>query len=425
MEGNTQTLQTMMTFWMDMDFSQTFMQDSAEGVRNIVWYLAISGFAINLAILGGRIAWNRRQGLADGLEDVGSMFWNIGLYGVVVPGGIFSAVALGDALSRAILDEFGATDGATFLEGTTLEESTMGPILMLVLVGVSLLGSLTQLLAMVARTLLLPIIVGLLPMFAGLTATEWGKGALNSMKYWVVALIAFKPLAAIIYAVAFWISNREGNEDDLMWTVTKVLVVAIAGFSVVGIAKIILPAISSMGGSNTAAVGAAAAGATGAVAAGAMSMVGGAAGMAGKALGGKAASGAAKGGSAGSGGSPGASGSAGPPGTGGGGPPGGDGGAGSTQAPDTGGTAKGSGNTTGTTTGSSSSSAPPQKARAGRGRRIAQGAGTALNAMSGGAKIAARTTRNTSRGVAAQLPVMQNASDDSLGSAGHPGQVTR
>lgn len=425
-EGHTQIIQTMMTFWMDMSFDSVDMFNWSEGVRNIVWYLAIAGFTINLAIIGARIAWSRRQGLADGIEDAGQMFWNIAIYGVLVPGGIFGAIATGDALSEKIMSRFGVTDADTFLAGTDLGESVAGPILMLALALFTFIGSMTQMIAMAARTLLLPLMIGLLPMFAGLTATEWGKAALSSMKNWVIALIAFKPLAALIYVVAFWISGKE-NEDEqgLMWTVTRMLVVGIAGFSVIMVAKIIVPMVGSMGGGNSAAVGAGMAAATGAATAGAMALTGGLAGGAGKALSGmagKAATGSGVGSGGSSGRGPTGSGTTGGPS---GGPSGGDGG-GATQAPSTGATAAGATKTTGARASSAPTAAGGPKG-AGRGRmsRATGGAGAVLTAVAGGSKIAGRAAQNGTRGFSHHAHTVQNISDDSLGSAGHPGQVTR
>ncbi|MGV0870340.1 hypothetical protein [Corynebacterium kalidii] len=446
MEGNEQVLQMMMTMWMDMSFDRGFMEGSAEGIRNIVWYLALAGFVINLIIIAARMTWNRRQGTADGLEDVGTMFWNLAFYGLIIPGGIFAAVAAGDTMSTNILSQFGVTDGQQFLEGVNLDESIAGPIPMLFLVGVAFLGTCVQTLALAARTLLLPIIVGLLPFFAGLTATEFGRSTLGSLKNWLIALLAFKPLAAIVYVMAFWISDLPG--DDLAWNIIRVLVVAIAGFSVIGVAKIIVPYVSSMGGANAGAVGAMGAAATGAVAAGAMAMTGGALSGAGKgisAMGGKSATGAAKGGSSGGGNGPGSGSAAtGAP----GGPTGGGGGGGATQAPSTDSTASGAGSggggggaaeaatAAGAGTGSGASSGAGASGSSGasgsRGgrvgnaaRRSARGVGAGASAMAGGAKILARASSNAGRAGGYYLPGLQNISDDSLGSAGHPGQISR
>ncbi len=442
-EGNEQVLQIMMTLWMDLSFDRGFMEGSAEGIRNIVWYLALAGFVINLIIIAARMTWNRRQGTADGLEDVGSMFWNLALYGVIVPGGIFAAVGVGDTVSANIMSQFGVTDSQEFLSDINLDESMAGPIVMLFLAGVAFLGTCVQTIALAARTLLLPIIVGLLPFFAGLTATDFGRSTLSSMKNWLIALVAFKPLAALVYVMAFWIADRPG--DDLMWTVMRVLVVAIAGFSVIGIAKIIVPYVSSMGGANAGAVGAMGAAATGAVAAGAMSIAGGAMSGAGKglsAMGGKSATGAAKGGSSGGGNGPGSGSAAtGAP----GGPTGGGGGGGATQAPSTNSTASGAGSggggggsaeaatAAGAGTGSggagASGSSGASGSRGGRAggaaRRTARGAGAGASAMAGGAKILARASSNAGRAGGHYLPGLQNISDDSLGSAGHPGQISR
>lgn len=450
-EGNTQALEVAMTFWMDMDMSRSALEGTATGVSNIVWWLVVAAFIVNFIILGSRMAWTRRQGLADGLEDAGEMLWQVAFYTVLVPGAIFSIIAASDSLSRAILENFGATTAEDFLSGTAFGDSMAGPILMLAVAGLSFLGSLTQMFAMVARVLLLPLIIGLLPLFAGLGATEWGKAALNSAKNWLIALVLFKPIAALVYSVALWIHNMGGEDEDLLWTITRGLVVAIAGFSVIGVAKIVVPMLSSMGGSNTAAIGGGAVAATGAVAAGAFGAAGAVAGGAGKGMAGAAgrmsapATGAK--GTAGSGGSPtsSASGAAGSSGAAASSP---------TTAPQTGAGASGSGTagssvagsaggkqpdapvpTTDVSTGGKGGQQPGQPSRPEKvgtsmgARRIAGGAAGAgskvANATAGGARIAQRISKSAGVGGSRAAHGFSAAVTDSLGSPGHGGQINR
>lgn len=450
-EGNSQALESVMTFWMKMDLGRAVLEDSATGVSNIVWWLVIAAFMVNLIILATRMVWTRRQGLSDGLEDMGEMLWNIAFYTVFVPTAIFSVIAASDALSISILENFGATDPSKFLEGTSLGESTAGPVLMLAIGGLAFIGSVTQLLAMVARMLILPILIGLLPMLVGVSATEWGRSALQSGKNWLIALVLYKPIAAIVYSVALWIHDVGGESDDIMWTIVRALVIAVAGFSVIGVAKIIVPMLGSMGGENSAAVGGAMAAATGAV--------GGAAGaIAGTALGGagKAATGAASrlGGSSGAGvgGSGGSGGAASGAGRSGGGGPSGGGSGGSGGAPATPGEGAGasgagssgsgaSGNAKSTSGGSGTEAATPASHSAdttggngsgrasGRGQAaaaaarrgaagVARGTGAALTATAAGAKIAGRVSKTASQSSQRGINHAGGAINSSLGTSG-------
>ncbi|MEL4165115.1 hypothetical protein MTQ16_09855 [Corynebacterium bovis] len=280
-EGNQQALEMVMTFWMDFDMGKALVEDNSTGVVNIMWYVILGAFVVNMIIVGTRMVWLRRQGVADGIEEVGGVFWNMALYSVVLPAGIFSAIGASDVLSHAILDQFGASDADSFLEGVNFADDQAGPVVMLFIAGLAFVGSCVQFLAMVARVLILPVLIGLLPLFAGLSATDWGRQGLSSGRNWLIALVLYKPLAAIFYCVAFWVHNSQG--DGIVWTAVRGLAVGLAGFSILSLAKVIVPGMASMGGANSGTAGAAMGMATGAVAAGAMAGIGGVAGGVGKA----------------------------------------------------------------------------------------------------------------------------------------------
>ncbi|WP_125196404.1 hypothetical protein [Corynebacterium bovis] len=280
-EGNQQALEMVMTFWMDFDMGKALVEDNSTGVVNIMWYVILGAFVVNVIIVGTRMVWLRRQGVADGIEEIGGVFWNMALYSVVLPAGIFSAIGASDVLSHAILDQFGASDADSFLEGVNFADDQAGPVVMLFIAGLAFVGSCVQFLAMVARVLILPVLIGLLPLFAGLSATDWGRQGLNSGRNWLIALVLYKPLAAIFYCVAFWVHNSQG--DGIVWTAVRGLAVGLAGFSILSLAKVIVPGMASMGGANSGTAGAAMGMATGVVAAGAMAGIGGVAGGVGKA----------------------------------------------------------------------------------------------------------------------------------------------
>ncbi|MFE1536986.1 hypothetical protein [Corynebacterium bovis] len=280
-EGNQQALEMVMTFWMDFDMGKALVEDNSTGVVNIMWYVILGAFVVNVIIVGTRMVWLRRQGVADGIEEIGGVFWNMALYSVVLPAGIFSAIGASDVLSHTVLDQFGASDADSFLEGVNFADDQAGPVVMLFIAGLAFVGSCVQFLAMVARVLILPVLIGLLPLFAGLSATDWGRQGLASGRNWLIALVLYKPLAAIFYCVAFWVHNSQG--DGIVWTAVRGLAVGLAGFSILSLAKVIVPGMASMGGANSGTAGAAMGMATGAVAAGAMTGIGGVAGGVGKA----------------------------------------------------------------------------------------------------------------------------------------------
>ena len=445
MEGSAESLASVMTLWIDFGIgvegsvlSQADAEKFAAGTSNIFWMVAAGAMVINVAIIGARLSWSRRQGLADGMEEAGEFAWTIGIYAGLLPAVIFGLLSGSDILAVKILQNFGPDDAAEFLAGNELKENFFGPVLMLLIAGFSFLGSVTQIVALAARLLIFPVMIGLLPLLAGSMATEWGKSALNSAKNWIIALLLYKPVAALIYVVAWWIAVNPGDDDGWQWAVLRALMVGIAGFSIIPLAKVLVPAIGSMGGSNTGVMGASgaaatgaiaggAAGAAGAVARGVRGAVGGGATGAGRGSGGGNTGGAATGTGGRPDGGPSSGGTPSPPPTPSPSPSGS--GASNTSAASTGaGSApetKGASNNT-ASPGGRNAGAQPANTGAGQAKtRQTSPAQTPQPANRGGG---ANLVSRVQRGMQGAGHLVSNASaisNDSVGAEGHPGQVRR
>ncbi|MEZ2190207.1 hypothetical protein [Corynebacterium sp. CCM 9204] len=218
MEGNTETMQSVMTFWMSYSSTSlggTDVGENIEGVRNIV--LAVAGFALIASFIvgGARLAASRRSGLQDGLEDMGEVIGRWLIFSACIPVIVPGALMASDIVADEIMKQFGATSPETFVNLTSLEGTPYGPVVMLLLAGISLAGSVMQLVALVVRVLVLPLAVGLAPLFAALSFTDTGRNGLNHLVAYMIAAIAFKPVSALLYAVVLWNVSRTGTDGSL------------------------------------------------------------------------------------------------------------------------------------------------------------------------------------------------------------------
>lgn len=348
LEGNNQALQTVMTFWMDWRMDKNIMEDSVQGVKNIV--LGIAGMAlISSLIIGGmHMAYDRRQGVADGLESMGKNIGSYLLFSTLIVGLGTGAIVASDQLADWVMKQFGASDAESVLGASELNEEMGGPILMLALAGVGVAGSIMQIVSLATRTLLFPIALGMTPALAAFSYTNIGRQGLNHVVSMLIACVLFKPISALLYCVTFWQSASGG--EDMMSAVMTVLMVAAAGFSGPALVRTVAPFVSQAGGGGAGSMLSGAAGLAGA-AGGAIGMAGGALiGGAGGAVAGAKAGSSAKnaapgGGAGGSGSSPLGGGSGGSllgGGSGGSGESGGSAGAGPASRGDSGTTASGS-----------------------------------------------------------------------------------
>lgn len=433
MEGNAEAMTHMMTFWMEVPSSGPGDSDpgrTIEGVKNIAYSVAGIGLVASFIVGGARMVSSRRSGVQDGIEDQGEVLFKWVIFSVGIPAFAPGAIIASDKVAEAIMENFGATDPNTFVEMTKLSESAAGPIVMLILAGLCLAGSVMQLVALVTRVLVFPIVVGLMPAFAAFSFSERGKQGLEHLVAYGIAIILFKPVSAILYSVVTW-NATSGNGDDLLVAGTNALMVALAGFTAPALMKALVPAVAQAGGGSGAGIATAGTGALGAAA----GAVGGTAGMvagnkvakgAASAAGSSAGGGAGGGSSTGTGAGPGS-----PRGGGGGGGAGGGTGGGAASGP-TGPAGSQGGGGHGSTPTRSGGAAPAAGSRSGgsgnRGRvgRALAGMGTASRVGASGLAGASRGVASVARAAGGGARNVGGILDDSIGVQGsYAGQVHR
>ena len=407
MEGNTEALTATMTFWMDFSTTSVDISGNTQGVKNIV--MGVSGMALIASFIYGgyRIASSRRGGLQEGVTELNDNMLRWLIFSIAVPAMVPGAMVASDALADAIMEQFGNPETIINLGG--IEDEVYGPIVTLILSFIVLAGSLVQMLALVTRVLLAPIAAGLTPLFAALSFSSAGRQGLNHLVAFLISIIAFKPVSALLYAVVLW--NVSGTEEiDGTQMIINALMIGIAGFSAPALVRAVVPAVAQAGGGGAAPM---LAGATGAAGAG-LAMAGAASrgvGSAVGALGKGGARGAQSGGNSPGGGSGGGS-AAGSGATGPVGPRGG----GSAEP----GGARGGGGASAATPTSRGGNAARKAGAAGR--ATARGAGKALAGVGAGSTAVGNTLRQVGgagyRG--------QQIFDDSIGVAGnYAGQAHR
>jgi type IV secretion system protein TrbL len=272
MEGMSQMVTTLSTFWVSMPTANLASQDgvTASPVVGFVnselgyWTLALAVLSV---ILGGtRMIWEQRGApLKDLLRSLLTLTLVSGL-GLAV---ISILVIAADAFSASIIDR--ATEGKGFAHAMTIlvmtNQTGVGVFILIILGLVGLLASLVQIVLMIVRGGMLVILAGILPTTAAFTNTEMGRQWFQKAVGWTIAFILYKPAAAIVYAVAFKLMGSSGG---------NVLLGSITGFALMIVALLALPAlmrfVTPMVGAVASGSGGGAGAAVGAMATGAVSM---------------------------------------------------------------------------------------------------------------------------------------------------------
>lgn len=325
-------------------------------LQNSLWWYAAALAMLGVIVGGIRMVWAERAAPAKDL--VGGLLTLVVVTGAGVTvtslltaaADSFSVWILNGALDCQLNTPGGTCFGGTILTLLSLTSSPatggLGVVLTILLGVIAVLGALIQILLMVMRGGMLVLLTGFLPVAAAAALTDPNRQMLRKTIAWLIAFIAYKPAAAIVYATAFKLVGADVFGDDgLITVITGLTMMIMALIALPALMRLIVPAIGAMsagaGMAPMALAGAAAVLPTGAAAAGKLSS-------------GTDSQAGTPGGSGSSGGS-GPSGSAGPGATG-AGPAGGTGSSGTSGGGGTGPAGTGGGTGPGGTSGTSGSS---------------------------------------------------------------------
>jgi type IV secretion system protein TrbL len=270
MEGMSQMVTTLSTFWVSMPTANLASQDGVTpspvvGFVNSelgYWTLALAVLSV---ILGGtRMIWEQRGApLKDLLRSLLTLTLVSGL-GLAV---ISILVIAADAFSASIIDR--ATDGKGFAHAMGIlvmtNQAGVGVFILIILGLVGLIASLVQIVLMIVRGGMLVILAGILPTTAAFTNTEMGRQWFQKAVGWTIAFILYKPAAAVVYAVAFKLMDSSGGGNVLLGSITGFALMIVALLALPALMRFVTPMVgavaSGSGGGAGAAVGAMATGA--------------------------------------------------------------------------------------------------------------------------------------------------------------------
>jgi hypothetical protein len=219
-------------------------------------------FAVALMFQAAQLAWSQRG------EDVREMARGL-LQFVVISGGGVAVVALlteaGNGFATWILTaSTDGTTGATMGDriitllgitagGNIVQLPIEGPVVALLCFVVSLAG-IIQVLLIYARAIVLVLLSGLLPVAAAAAMTRRGRSILDRYLAWMLAWLLYKPVAASIYAGAFFMMGTGGA----LSFVGGLGAIVMAVFALPALMRLINPMVAGMGGGGAGLAGAAA-----------------------------------------------------------------------------------------------------------------------------------------------------------------------
>ena len=182
------------------------------------------------------------------------------------------AVEVCDAYSKWIISEAVGSDAdaATFagkiLDVTVVTAGGVGIMVILVAGLLGLLSNLVQTMMIYGRSAMLVLLVAFMPVVASAAMTNWGKQWLNKLIGWLTAFLAFKPVAATIYAIAIRLVVGTGGDDEFTQFILGIIMMILAALALPAMVSFLTPVAAGMGSGGSGGVGGLLMAANGAVA---------------------------------------------------------------------------------------------------------------------------------------------------------------
>ena len=235
------------------DNAVTFMRDTT------LWYVGVL-MMISVFYAAGQIVWTREgRPLTDLLASL--------LKYILVSAASVSAITMllyaGDEFSAWVIDQSTGSEFGAALAGlmalTAFTSVTIGPglAIFIIVVGIiAILISVIQIGLLIIRSAMAIILVGTLPMAYSATNTQWGKQWSQKHTSWMIAFIAYKPVASLIYAAAFKIFGTFGATNGdlgqrIVYFCSGIVLMVASLLALPAMMRLIVPAVGavSAGGS--------------------------------------------------------------------------------------------------------------------------------------------------------------------------------
>ncbi|MBF6125548.1 hypothetical protein [Nocardia brasiliensis] len=135
---------------------------------------------------------------------------------------------------------------SSLIEYDLTTRSGLAPGVLLVLGVLGIISMLVQLMMLVVRHALLILVVAVLPIAAAASGTGPGSQAYKKLLSWSLAFLLWKPVGALVYAIAFTAAGREQQDPQLVLLGMLLLVMTVIVLP--ALMRLVAPAVATLGG---------------------------------------------------------------------------------------------------------------------------------------------------------------------------------
>ncbi|MFC6012467.1 hypothetical protein [Nocardia lasii] len=259
MKGLGEALILALTFWMKVP--NEAVSNSGElftKINDYTYQIQILLLIASVIITGGRLAEARRGAAVSEAAESFRLFARVVFSSWMLGAVVVAGTRASDKFSEWIIQDAtgGNAKNMAELMVKTSKLQAFSPGLVLIIAIVGLLGALAQIVLAIVRQGLLVVAAGVLPLAAAASATGTGKQSYQKLVGWIIAFMLFKPVAAIVYMIAFTTAGHvdettesgglPSGEDAQRMLVALVLLCSVA-FVLPALMRLVAPAVATVG----------------------------------------------------------------------------------------------------------------------------------------------------------------------------------
>lgn len=261
LEGFTKALRIVMSWWTTIPSPQLTGAGGEPGtalaaIRDYSSGLQVLLLTTGIVFSAARLALAKRGGVAGEAQESFLMLARAVFASMAFAAVITAGTRAGDAFADWVIldassgDWTGAVNRLTQFDADTRTGLGTGVLLLVGLLGS--ISTLIQLVMLVVRQALLILVVAVIPLAAAASGTGPGSQAYKKLLSWALAFVLYKPVGALVYAIAFTVIGNEKQRDPQLVLLGLILLV----MSVVvlpALIRLVAPAVATLGGGGGAA----------------------------------------------------------------------------------------------------------------------------------------------------------------------------
>ncbi|MEV6338739.1 hypothetical protein AB0M12_28955 [Nocardia vinacea] len=260
-ESFSNILRFVMTWWTalpspQLTDNQGGLGPTLSGIREYTSGLQVLLLTCGIMFAAARLALAKRGGVAGEAQESVLMLGRAVFASMAFAAVITAGTRAGDAFAEWVIFDSSRGDAHNIVAELTefdlrTNNSGLGTGVLFVLFLLGIISMLIQLVMLVLRQALLILVVAVIPIAAAASGTGPGSQAYKRLLSWSLAFVLWKPVGALIYAMAFTVAGRDQQDPQLVLLGLILLVMTVIVLP--ALIRLVAPAVATLGGGGGAA----------------------------------------------------------------------------------------------------------------------------------------------------------------------------